>query len=117
MNNIEERRGRYMQDGVPTRIGGIAANMARVGSISAWPDTKVVAFDLFEESKYFIEWTAAEADNETTGTLVDLQLQLSVWQLQLDTLWQDEQLRAELGRRAKEYSNDLIQRSGLLSEK
>lgn len=115
MSNVEERRDRYMQDGLPIRIGGIAANMARVGSISAWPETQDVAFDLLEESKFFIEWIAMEADIETTGALIELQLQLVLWQRQLDTSWSNDASRTEIGRRAKEYSNDLLQRSGLLN--
>ncbi len=104
-----------MRDELPTRIGGIAANMARVGSIAEWPDARTVAFDLFEESKHFIEWTANEAEADTTRALIDLQLQLALWQLQLDTLWGDEKSRTEIGARAREYSNDLIQRSGLIN--
>ena len=114
MSNVLKRRERYMQDGLPTRVGGIAANMARVGSISAWPETMNVAFDLLEESKFFIEWIAMEAELETTVALIDLQLQLSLWQRQLGTSWNNDVSRAEIGRRAKEYSNDLLQRSGLL---
>lgn len=115
MSNVLERRERYMQDGVPIRIGGIAANMARVGTISAWPEAQNVACGLLEESKYFIEWTAMEADIETTCALIDLQLQLAMWQRHLDTSWANEALRTEIGRRAKEYSKDLLQRSGLLN--
>ena len=116
MRNIEERRERYMQDALPTKIGGIAANMARVGSISAWPETQNVAFDLLEESKHFIEWIAMEADIETTGALIELQLQLVLWQLHLDKSWSSKDSRTEIGRRAKEYSTDLLQRSGLLND-
>lgn len=116
MSNVLERRDRYMQDGVPIRIGGIASNMARIATISAWPDCQNMAFEVLEESKYFIEWTAMEADTETTVALIDLQLQLSLWQLRLEKSWPDEATRSEIGRRARAYSNDLLQRSGLLND-
>jgi len=73
-----------MQDGASDKDRGIAANMARVGSISAWPETQNVAFDLLEESKFFIEWIAMKADIDTTGALIELQLQLVLWRRQLD---------------------------------
>ena len=80
MNNLDERKNRYLRDPLPIRLGGLAANLARVKSFSMLTANASAVFDLFEESKFFIEWTAADVDVSTTEQLVDLQLQIAVWQ-------------------------------------
>ena len=66
------------------------------------------------ESKYFIEWTAIDADVEITAELVQLQIELAVLQLKLDLNWDDEQKRLQIGRQAKEWSQTVLQNSGLI---
>ena len=34
MKNLESRRVRYLQDAVPVRFGGLAANLSRIASFS-----------------------------------------------------------------------------------
>lgn len=116
MNDLEARKNRYMQDTLPIRMGGIAANLSRVGSFIKFAEGKAAVGGLIEESKYFIEWTAAEFDLETTVELVDIQRKLVRWQNSLDKVWDDEAKRAELGADARNISDRLIARSGLLQQ-
>ena len=60
MINAQAKKERFLRDPIPVRLGGLAANLARVDSFSQNPANQAAVFDLFEESKYFIEWTAAE---------------------------------------------------------
>lgn len=114
MNNLSERRVRYLNDPLPIRLGGLAANLARVRSFSKDPGNSVATFELFEESKFFIEWTAADAEIETAEQLVGLQIQIAVWQRNWDSLWRDEASRAEMAGAAFDWSNRVIAGSGLL---
>ncbi len=116
MNDLEAKKNRYMQDTLPIRMGGIAANLSRVGSFVKFAEGKVAVSGLIEESKYFIEWTAAEFDLETTVELVDIQRKLVRWQNSLDKVWDDEAKRAELGFDARNISERLLARSGLLQQ-
>lgn len=116
MKNFEQKRERYMRDELAIRLGGLAANLARVRSASRSPMNRDVVFSLFEESKFFIEWTAAEATLETASELVDLQLQIAVWQRSLRSAWDDEKARDEIGSTSMSWSNRLIERSGLLEK-
>jgi hypothetical protein len=34
MSNLEQRRSRYLQDNLPIRLGGLAANLSRIASFS-----------------------------------------------------------------------------------
>ncbi len=106
-----------MRDPVSIRLGGLAANLARVSSISNNPDNIVAAHGLMEESKHFIEWTAPEAKDETTLELADLQRKLAQWQRNLNSDWHDGQRRMEIGKQAKALSEIVLQRSGLLDSK
>lgn len=116
MNNLEERKDRYLKDSLSIRMGGIAANLARVGSFVAFPQGKVAVGGLLEESKYFIEWTAAEFDIDTAVELVDIQRKLIRWQSSIDKFWDDEVMRKAVGAEAAGISELLIKRSGLLNQ-
>ena len=79
-------RERYMRDALPIRLGGLAANLSRIKSFSANDASREAVASLIDESKMFIEWTAAQAETETAAKLVELQVQLALWQLQ----WQNK---------------------------
>lgn len=115
MKNLEDRKVRYLQDSLPIRIGGLAANLARVGSFVVFPQGKIAVGDLLQESKYFIEWTAAEFDVETAVELVNVQRKLVLLQKNIDRFWDNEAIRMEVGAEAKRISDRLIARSGLLN--
>jgi hypothetical protein len=80
MIDIQAKKERFLRDPIPIRLGGLAANLARVNSFSGNSANQAAVFDLFEESKYFIEWTAAETEIDTAADLIDLQLQIAIWQ-------------------------------------
>lgn len=117
MNNLDERRERYMRDPLPVRLGGLAANLARVSSISNNALNVEAAFGLMEESKHFIEWTAAESQIETAAELASLQIKIALWQRTLADDWAQEEKRLRIGREAKTISDSVLQRSGLLDRK
>ena len=116
MKDLNERKERYLRDPLPVRMGGLAANLARVGSFVSFPKGKTAVGDLLFESKYFVEWTAAEFELETTVELVDLQRKLVRWHRNIDRLWNDDNLRTELGAEARKISERLIERSGLANK-
>lgn len=115
MTKLAERKERYMRDPLPTRLGGLAANLARVKSFSKNPANQKAVFDLFEESKHFIEWTAQDAEIGTTVELIELQLQIAVWQNQWQKNWDDEDNRELVAQTSADWSRRLLERSGLLN--
>ena len=62
MRNWAAIRERYLRDSLPIRLGGLAANLARIKSFSDHPDHRDVIESLLDESKFFIEWTAPETE-------------------------------------------------------
>lgn len=116
MNNAEGRKQRYMSDALPIRIGGLAANLARVSSFSRIDGARSAVTGLIEESKFFIEWTAIEHDLSTTVELIDIQRLLANWQLNINLIWSDSVKRNEIGNHAKELSDKLLLKSGLLDQ-
>ncbi|MGI8641142.1 MAG: hypothetical protein ACR2MG_14500 [Pyrinomonadaceae bacterium] len=114
MNNLEQRRERFLKDSVPVRLGGLAANLARIGSFVKNPANLEAVRQLVEESKFFIEWTAGETQIETSAKLIDLQIQLAINQRNFEKTWEDEERRLSFGQKAKVWSNEVLQNSGLL---
>jgi len=105
---------RYLQDGLPVRLGGIAANLSRVKSFAANDANREAVASLLEESKFFIEWTAGEADIGVAAELVELQVQLSLWQLDWDDIWKNKAQRQLVANASGKWSQRVLELSGLL---
>lgn len=118
--NITRRnavRARYMRDGLPIRLGGLATNLMRIASVADHPANRQVVDSLLEESKFFIEWTAPDASLDKQAALVELQIRLAVWQLRWHPDSTDPAQRARLAQEARVWANRVLEMSGLLSEK
>ncbi len=112
-SNLDEKKARFQNEDIPHRLGHIASNLARVRSFfdSAFKKGIEVVID---ETEWFIEWTAAEIEPEQAEELVNIQVQLARWQLNLDNILLEEPHRKEVVRVAEAYSQKVLNMSGLL---
>lgn len=108
-------RERYLRDGVPVRLGGLAANLSRIKSFSGNVNNRSLVESLIEESKYFIEWTAQETEIETAAKLVELQVELALWQINMNQIWLDEYQRKQISEKSNHWSQQVLMASGLLA--
>lgn len=116
MTNQAAVRKRYMRDGPPVRLGGLAANLARIQSFSDNPDHGDVVESLVEESAFFIEWTAQELELDTCVALAELQRLLVRWRHTWSMVWANPSLRAEVAKQAGAWSQRVLRMAGLLPE-
>ena len=116
MNDWTQIRERYMRDDLPVRLGGLAANLSRIKSFSANEASQAVVESLIDESKMFIEWTAAQAEVNTAEKLVELQVQLALWQLQWKAIWSDPSKRKQVAEQSANWSKQVLELSGLLHQ-
>lgn len=114
MIDREELRARYLRDPLPTRLGGLAANLRRIRSFTQHEANRDVVESLLDESKHFIEWTAQAAEIETAAQLVELQVQLARWQRNWDRIWADPELRLQVSNQSEGWSDRVLNLSGLL---
>ncbi len=114
MKNIERIRERYMRDDLPRRLGGLAANLARISSSARRPGGAESVILMLEESQYFIEWTAAETEPEVAADLVDIQVMLSLWRSAWPEAQHHQQQRTLLSFTAKKWADRVLQYSGLV---
>ena len=114
MRNQRVIHERYMRDPLPVRLGGLAADLARIQSFSNHLDHKDVVESMLEESRFFIEWTAPDAELEKQVTLVELQRQLTRWQHSWAHIWADSIRRAAVAEQAGVWSERVLGMSGLL---
>jgi hypothetical protein len=114
MKDWTQIRERYLRDDLPVRLGGLAANLSRIKSFSANEASCEVVESLIDESKMFIEWTAAQAEINTAEKLVEIQIQLALWQLQWLKIWPDASKRAKVAEEASLWSKQVLEMSGLL---
>lgn len=107
-------RKRYLRDDLPIRLGGLAANLRRVHSFSQHSANREAVESLLDESKYFIEWTARDAEIDAAAELVELQVQLARWQLNWSRIWADPEERQRVGEQSRVWSDRVLRLSGLL---
>ncbi len=106
-------RERYLKDGIDVRLGGLAANLARIGTLSRRDGYSDVASRLVVESGLFIEWTARDVPVATRVELAELQRMLSRWNHAWPKLWQDESQRETVAGTAADWSRRVLEFSGL----
>ena len=108
MKNLETIKERYLQDDLPVRLGGIAANLARIASCSSDPADWEAVQSMLEESKFFIEWTAPEAPLNVKALLVELQIQLALWHLVWPRVYADPQKSEKLSQLSRTWSQNVL---------
>ena len=105
-------RDRYVRDPGPIRLGGLAADLARIASFSENPKNKKVITTLLEEAKYFAEWAAPEAPLETQAVLAEIQIALAVWERRWRRGAPDPSMRTE----AQHKADELLALAGLVDK-
>lgn len=113
MKDFSQLRSRYLRDPVSVQLGGLAANLARVRSFSDNPSHCEVVAQLLEESACFMEWAAPDAGFETQVFLAECQRQLTHWRFLWDEIWPDASRRAEIADQAGQWSERILELSGL----
>lgn len=108
MRNIEAIRTRYLRDDLRVRLGGIAANLARIASCSSNSANWEAVQSMLEESKFFIEWTAPDSPLNVQAPLVELQIQLALWYLKWPGIYTDPQEREKLSQLARTWSENVL---------
>jgi len=108
-------RERYLRDDLPVRLGGLAANLSRIKSFATHEASREAVESVIDESKFFIEWTAADAEISTAAELVELQIQLARWQRNWSGIWADQGQRRKVAEQSAAWSRRVLEMSGLLN--
>jgi len=114
-----EIRDRYMQDALPIRLGGLAADLARIVSFSKNPKSAPVVASLLDGSRYFIEWSAPDLlpDRvDDAARLVDIQRGLTRWYRIWHEAQNDPTASKQLAEQARAWSDEVLKMSGLLDQ-
>ena len=115
MSDWSDIRKRYLRDDPAIRLGGLAANLARIRSFSDREEHGDVVGRMVRESALFIEWTARDVATQHLAELAELQRQLVRWSLDWHVVWADPDRRMEIARDAAEWSGRVLEFSGLMS--
>jgi hypothetical protein len=111
--NKEKLRERFLRDPLPRRLGGLAATLGRVSSVSRKSSDPTNVTRLLEEVKYMIEWTAADTEPEIAAELVSMQTLVTLWLRAWDKTSQHKEQRILLSVQAKHWSDRALDFSGL----
>ena len=114
-----EVQARYMVDSLNIRLGGLAADLARIVSFSQNIKAIKSVEGLLNESVFFIEWSAPDLlpDRvDDAARLVDIQRALTHWHWIWDKAQNDPTARAKLAEQAQAWSDEVLAMSGLLEQ-
>lgn len=114
MPNREKMRERFLRDPLPRRLGGLAATFGRVSSVARKSSDPSNVTRLLEEAKYFIEWTAADAEPEVAAELVSMQTLVNLWLKVWGKTSENKEQRTLLSVQAKVWADRAMDLSGLL---
>lgn len=107
-------RERYLRDEPTIRLGGLAANLARIETFSQHPENKEAVAGLLEESAFFIEWTVSDVSHDVRVALVELQRLLVQWRRAWDRIWMDRDELSRVCAQAGGWSQRVLRLAGLL---
>jgi hypothetical protein len=116
MKDLSAIRARYMHDPLPVRLGGLAADLARIASFSQNPANLAPVADLMREAAHFIEWCAPESELESQVTLLELQRHLARWRMRLSQRFPDQTWRDQVIAEAQRWSQRVLEMSGPLTK-
>jgi hypothetical protein len=105
-----------MRDSLQVRLAGLAADLARISSSARRPTGAAQVIEMIEESRYYIEWTAAEIPVEQAAELVDIQVMLAMWKDAWTEAQANQVQRTLLSLQAKKWSDQVFGYSGLGKE-
>ena len=114
MKDMERLRERFLRDPLPRRLGGLAATLGRIASSARNSADPQTVYQLLDEAKHLIEWTAAEAEPEAAAELVRMQTMITLWQHAWEEASQNPHQRILLSVQAKDWSDKTIDFSGLV---
>jgi hypothetical protein len=107
-------RERFMRDPLPVRLGELAAALASARSSSDHPAHREVVKLFLDESAHYAEWCSPEAALNLQAELDELRRLLTRWRENWQAIWDDPVERASVAAQAGEWSQKMLERSGLL---
>jgi hypothetical protein len=113
----QEIRDRFLKDALPVRLGGLAADLARIVSFSSNVKSAASVANLLEESRYFIELsvpTLLPDRVEEAARLVDIQRGLTGWLWIWHEKHNDPAMRTKLADQVQTWSDEVLAMSGLI---
>jgi hypothetical protein len=116
MKNLSSIQAHYERDSLPVRLGGLAADLARIASFSQNPANLAPVADLMREAAHFIRWCAPESDLDSQVTLLEPQRHLAHWRMRLPQRFPDQAWRDQGIAEAHWWSQRMLEMSGLLTE-
>lgn len=115
MKDLSEIKARYFREPFDRQLGHLASNLIKVSTFLDNPKNETAVNDIIDESKFFIEWIAGAAPYNIQAFFADIQPKLALWQRHLKSMADDQRAKDQFKLSAKEWSDRLLEFSGLLS--
>ncbi len=104
----------FLLDPFPVRLGELAVSLSSAKSLAGNKDYGKYVRHYLEESEHYLEWLAPDADPNLQAELAELRQLLATWRENWQATWDDPVGRASVAAQAGEWSQKMLERSGLL---
>lgn len=115
MDNLEERKERFLREPFDGRLGHLASDLMRIAGFLDSDKNRKAVVDIMEESKFFIEWAASGSPSHIQELFSEMQSRLALWHRHLLMAKENSKEIKDLAKNARLWSAQLIQFSGLLA--
>jgi len=104
----------HLRDPIPIRLGNLASSVKRLGYLVHSKKSEKTVYQLFRECKLFSGWTLPDVEFKVKLQLEALQSELENWQQGFHSDNGNELWRAEINAACEQWSNRILELSGLL---
>ncbi|MBI4395169.1 MAG: hypothetical protein HY583_03120 [Candidatus Omnitrophica bacterium] len=115
MKNQLEVQKRFLQEDTNMKLGHLASDLSRLASLVEMGNKAQTIKGVIEESKFFCEWSVRDFELDIQTLLAEIQSFLSQMELQWDFLSHQNEWRESVVHKSKVWSQELLQKSGLIN--
>lgn len=108
------RRESFLLDPFPVRMGELAVSLSSARSLTGPEGHGKYVRHYLEVSEYYLEWLTPDADPNLQSELAELRQLLVQWRENWQNIWDDPVERALVAAQAGDWSQKILERSGLL---
>ena len=107
-------RERFLQDALPVRLGEFSSSLSEAKHIADPGGHEKVAIHFIDVVAHYLNWGFPDADSTLQADLADLQQLIARLREDWQAIWESPAKRTAIGASFDEWSQKMLDRSGLL---
>ncbi|MFN0112115.1 MAG: hypothetical protein ACKVZH_24900 [Blastocatellia bacterium] len=111
----EKLRERFLRDPLPVRLGELSSGLSGVKYIADQTASEKIAIFFLKEPELYLEWGFPDADSALQVELAEIRQLIAQLRENWQSVWESPAERVAVGASFEEWSQKMLDRSGLLT--